>query len=129
MMLDYKGYLNRGGTMTETQFKSTLGSVMPLFDEVTCHRRQLPEWNSLEDMFGAAIADAQMLLVERQPTIEKSKSRQSDNGGLASFSNGITSMSFSDGETGSYTVAETRAMDDISALLPIDLISRVGGTW
>ena len=37
-MLDYMGYLNRGGTMTETQFKSALDSVMPLFDEVTCHR-------------------------------------------------------------------------------------------
>ena len=128
-MLDYRGYLNRGGTMTETQFKSALSSVMPLFDEVTCHRRQLPEWDSLEDMFGAAIADAQMLLVERQPTIEKAKGQQSDNGGLASFSNGITSMSFSDGATGAYTVAETRAMDDVRALLPIDLISRVGGTW
>lgn len=128
-MLDYKGYLNRGGTMTETQFKSALDSVMPLFDEVTCHRRQLPEWNFLEEMFGAAIADAQMLLVERQPAIERAKGQQSDNGGLASFDNGITSMSFRDGATGSYTVAETRAMDDISALLPIDLISRVGGTW
>ena len=128
-MLDYRGYLNRGGTMTETQFKSALGSVMPLFDEVTCHRRQLPEWNSLEDMFGEAIADAQMLLVERQPTIEKAKGQQSDNGGLSSFSNGITSMSFSDGKTGSYTVAESRAMDDVRAILPIDLISRVGGTW
>lgn len=128
-MLDYRGYLNRGGTMTETQFKSAIGSVMPLFDEVTCHRRQLPEWNSMDDMFGAAIADAQMLLVERQPTIEKAKGQQSDNGGLASFSNGITSMSFMDGTTGSYTVAETRAMDDVRALLPIDLISRVGGTW
>ena len=128
-MLDYRGYLNRGGTMTETQFKSSLGYVMPLFDEVTCHRRQLPEWNSLEDMFGEAIADAQMLLVERQPAIEKAKGQQSDNGGLASFSNGITSMSFSDGTNGSYTVAETRAMDDIRALLPIELISRVGGTW
>lgn len=128
-MLDYTGYLNRGGTMTETQLKSALGYVMPLFDEVTCHRRQLPEWNSLEDMFGEAIADAQMLLVERQPTIEKAKGQQSENGGLSSFSNGITSMSFSDGATGSYTVAETRAMDDIRALLPIDLISRVGGTW
>lgn len=128
-MLDYRGYLNRGGTMTETQFNGALDSVMPLFDEVTCHRRQLHEWNSLEDMFGAAIADAQMLLVERQPTIERAKGQQSDNGGLASFSNGITSMSFSDGSTGSYTVAETRAMDDIRAVLPIDLISRVGGTW
>ena len=128
-MLDYRGYLNRGGTMTETQFQSALGSVMPLFDEVTCHRRQLPEWNSLEDMFGEAIADAQMLLVERHPAIEKAKNQQSENGGLASFSNGITSMSFSDGATGSYTVAETRAMDDIIAILPIDLISRVGGTW
>lgn len=128
-MLDYRGYLNRGGTMTETQFKSALGSVMPLFDEVTCHRRKLPEWDSLEDMFGDAIADAQMLLVERHPTIEKAKGQQSDNGGLASFSNGITSMSFNDGATGSYTVAETRAMDDVRALLPIDLISRVGGTW
>ena len=128
-MLDYTGYLNRGGTMTETQLKSALGYVMPLFDEVTCHRRQLPEWNYLEDMFGEAIADAQMLLVERQPTIEKAKGQQSENGGLSSFSNGITSMSFSDGATGSYTVAETRAMDDIRALLPIDLISRVGGTW
>lgn len=128
-MLDYRGYLNRGGTMTETQFQSALSSVMPLFDEVTCHRRQLPEWNSLEDMFWSVIADAQMLLVERQPTIEKAKGQQSDNGGLASFNNGITSMSFSDGANGSYTVAETRAMDDISALLPIDLISRVGGTW
>lgn len=129
MMLDYKGYLNRGGTMTETQFNDALGSVMPLFDEVTCHRRQLPEWHSLEDMFGAAIADAQMLLVERQPAIEKAKGQQSDNGGLASFDNGITSMSFRDGANGSYTVAETRAMDDVRALLPIDLISRVGGTW
>lgn len=128
-MLDYRGYLNRGGTMTETQFKSALGSVMPLFDEVTCHRRQLPEWDSLDDMFGDAIADAQMLLVERQPAIEMAKCKQSDNGGLASFDNGITSMSFRDGATGSYTVAETRAMDDIRALLPIDLISRVGGTW
>lgn len=128
-MLDYSGYLNRGGTMTETQFKSALGSVMPLFDEVTCHRRQLPEWRSLEDMFGDAIADAQMLLVERHPAIERAKSQQSDNGGLESFDNGITSMSFRDGATGSYTVAETRAMDDIRALLPIDLISRVGGTW
>ena len=128
-MLDYRGYLNRGGTMTETQFKSALGSVMPLFDEVTCHRRHLPEWHSLEDMFGEAIADAQMLLIERQPAIEMAKGQQSDNGGLASFSNGITSMSFSDGKTGSYTVAESRAMDDIRALLPIDLISRVGGTW
>lgn len=128
-MLDYKGYLNRGGVMTETQFKSALGSVMPLFDEVTCHRRQLPEWNSLEDMFGAAIADAQMLLVERQDAIEKAKGQQSENGGLASFDNGITSMSFRDGANGSYTVAETRAMDDVRALLPIDLISRVGGTW
>lgn len=128
-MLDYRGYLNRGGTMTETRFKRALGSVMPLFDEVTCHRRQLPEWNSLEDMFGEAIADAQMLLVERQPTIEKARSRQSENGGLASFDNGITSMSFSGGATGSHTVAETRAMDDIRALLPIDLISRAGGTW
>lgn len=128
-MLDYKGYLNRGGTMTETQFKSALGSVMPLFDEVTCRRRQLPEWDSLEDMFGAAIEDAQMLLVERQPSIERAKGQQSDNGGLASFDNGITSMSFRDGAGGSYTVAETRAMDDIRAILPIDLISRVGGTW
>lgn len=128
-MLDYKGYLNRGGTMTETQFKSALGSVMPLFDEVTCHRRHLPEWNCLEDMFGDAIDDAQMLLVERQPAIERAKGQQSDNGGLASFDNGITSMSFRDGAGGSYTVAETRAMDDIRALLPIDLISRVGGTW
>lgn len=128
-MLDYRGYLNRGGTMTETQFKSSLGSVMPLFDEVTCHRRQLPEWNSLEDMFGEAIADAQMLLVERQPAIEKAKGQQSENGGLASFNNGITSMSFSDGANGSYTVAESRAMDDVRAILPIDLISRVGGTW
>lgn len=128
-MLDYKGYLNRGGTMTETQFKSALSSVMPLFDEVTCHRRQLPEWDCLEDMFGDAISDAQMLLVERQPAIEKAKIHQSENGGLASFNNGITSMSFSDGSTGSYTVAETRAMDDIRAILPIDLISRAGGTW
>ena len=128
-MLDYTGYLNRGGTMTETQFKSALSSVMPLFDEVTCHRRQLPEWHYLEDMFGTAIADAQMLLVERQPDIERAKGQQSDNGGLASFDNGITSMSFRDGATGSYTVAETRAMDDIRAFLPIDLISRVGGTW
>lgn len=128
-MLDYRGYLNRGGTMTETQFKSALGSVMPLFDEVTCHRRQIPEWNSLEGMFGEEIADAQMLLIERQPAIEKAKGQQSENSGLASFSNGITSMSFSDGATGSYTVAESRAMDDIRALLPIDLISRVGGTW
>lgn len=128
-MLDYKGYLNRGGAMTETQFKSALGYVMPLFDEVTCHRQQLPEWQFLEDMFGDAIADAQMLLVERQPAIDKAKNRQSENGGLASFNNGITSMSFSDGATGSYTVAESRAMDDIRALLPIDLISRVGGTW
>lgn len=115
--------------MTETQFKSALCSVMPLFDEVTCHRRKLPEWSFLEDMFGVAIADAQMLLVERQPAIENAKNQQSDNGGLASFDNGITSMSFRDGATGSYTVAETRAMDDIRALLPIDLISRVGGTW
>lgn len=115
--------------MTETQFKSALGSVMPLFDEVTCHRRQLPEWQSMEDMFGAAIADAQMLLVERQPAIESAKGQQSDNGGLASFDNGITSMSFRDGAGGSYTVAETRAMDDIRSFLPIDLISRVGGTW
>lgn len=128
-MLDYKGYLNRGGTMTETQFNSALGSVMSLFDEVTCHRRQLPEWDSLDDMFGVAIADAQMMLVERQPDIERAKGQQSDNGGLASFDNGITSMSFRDGAVGSYTVAETRAMDDIRALLPIDLISRVGGTW
>lgn len=128
-MLDYKGYLNRGGAMTETQFKSALGYVMPLFDEVTCHRRQLPEWQFLEDMFGDAIADAQMLLVERQPAIDKAKNQQSENGGLASFNNGITSMSFSDGAIGSYTVAETRAMDDIRAFLPIDLISRVGGTW
>lgn len=128
-MLDYKGYLNRGGTMTDTQFKSALCSVMALFDEVTCHRRQLPEWSFLEEMFGDAIADAQMLLVERQPAIEMAKGQQSDNGGLASFDNGITSMSFSDGDTGPYTVAETRAMDDIRALLPIDLISRVGGTW
>lgn len=128
-MLDYRGYLNRGGTMTETQFKSALESVMPLFDEVTCHRRQLPEWDSLEEMFGEAIADAQMMLVERQPAIERAKGQQSENGGLASFNNGITSMSFRDGETGPYTVAETRAMDDIRALLPIDLISRVGGTW
>lgn len=128
-MLDYTGYLNRGGTMTETQFKSALSSVMPLFDEVTCHRRQLPEWDCLEDMFVDAIADAQMLLVERQPAIEKAKIKQSENGGLASFNNGITSMSFSDGATGSYTVAETRAMDDIRAILPIDLISRAGGTW
>lgn len=128
-MLDYTGYLSRGGTMTETQFQSALGSVMPLFDEVTCHRRQLPEWQFLEDMFGVAIADAQMLLVERQPAIEKAKNQQSDNGGLASFNNGITSMSFRDGAAGSYTVAETRAMDDIRAFLPIDLISRVGGAW
>lgn len=128
-MLDYMGYLNRGGTMTETQFKSALGSVMPLFDEVTCHRRHLPEWNCLEDMFWDAIADAQMLLVERQPAIERAKGQQSDNGGLASFDNGITSMSFREGAGGSYTVAEARAMDDIRALLPIDLISRVGGTW
>lgn len=128
-MLDYRGYLNRGGTMTETQFKSALGSVMPLFDEVTCHRRRLPEWSYLEDMFGDAIAETQMLLVERQPAIERAKGQQSDNGGLASFDNGITSMSFRDGASGSYTVAETRAMDDIRALLPIDLISRVGGTW
>lgn len=128
-MLDYRGYLNRGGTMTETQFKSALESVMPLFDEVTCHRRQLPEWDSLEEMFGESIADAQMMLVERQPAIERAKGQQSENGGLASFNNGITSMSFRDGETGPYTVAETRAMDDIRALLPIDLISRVGGTW
>lgn len=115
--------------MTETQFQSALSSVMPLFDEVTCHRRHLPEWSYLEDMFGDAIADAQMLLVERQPAIERAKGQQTDNGGLASFDNGITSMSFRDGATGSYTVAETRAMDDIRALLPIDLISRVGGTW
>lgn len=128
-MLDYRGYLNRGGTMTETQFKSALEYVMPLFDEVTCHRRQLPEWDSLEEMFGESIADAQMMLVERQPAIERAKGQQSENGGLASFNNGITSMSFRDGETGPYTVAETRAMDDIRALLPIDLISRVGGTW
>lgn len=128
-MLDYMGYLNRGGTMTDTQFKSALVSVMPLFDEVTCHRRQLPEWHFLEDMFGDAIADAQMLLVERQPAIEKAKGQQADNGGLASFDNGITSMSFRDVATGPYTVVETRAMDDIRALLPIDLISRVGGTW
>lgn len=128
-MLDYTGYLSRGGTMTETQFQSALDSVMPLFDEVTCRRRQLPEWQFLEDMFGAAIEDAQMLLVERQPAIEKAKNQQSDNGGLASFDNGITSMSFRDGAAGSYTVAETRAMDDIRASLPIDLISRVGGTW
>lgn len=128
-MLDYKGYLSRGGTMTETQFKSALGYVMPLFDEVTCHRRKLPEWQFMEDMFGAAIADAQMLLVERQPAIERAKGQQADNGGLASFDNGITSMSFRDGAGGSYTVAETRAMDDVRALLPIDLISRVGGTW
>lgn len=128
-MLYYTGYLNRGGTMTDTQFKSALGYVMPLFDEVTCHRRQLPEWQFLEDMFGDAIADAQMLLIERQPAIEKAKNQQSENGGLASFNNGITSMSFSDGATGSYSVAETRAMDDIRAILPIDLISRVGGTW
>ena len=128
-MLDYRGYLNRGGTMTETQFKSALCSVMPLFDEVTCHRRQLPEWHFLEDMFGVAIADAQMLLVERQPAIERAKGQQSDNGGLASFNNGITSMSFRDGATGSYTVAESRARDDIRAFLPIDLICRVGGTW
>lgn len=128
-MLDYRGYLNRGGTMTETQFKIALDSVMPLFDEVTCHRRQLPEWHFLDDMFGVAISDAQMLLVERQPSIERAKGQQSDNGGLASFDNGITSMSFRDGATGSYTVAETRAMDDIRAFLPIDLISRVGGIW
>lgn len=128
-MLDYTGYLSRGGTMTETQFQSALGSVMPLFDEVTCHRRRLPEWHFLDGMFGAAIADAQMLLVERQPAIERAKGQQSDNGGLASFNNGITSMSFTDAAAGSYTVAETRAMDDIRALLPVDLISRVGGTW
>lgn len=128
-MLDYRGYLNRGGTLTNTQFQGALGSVMPLFDEVTCHRRQLPEWHSLDDMFGAAIADAQMLLVERQPAIERARGRQADNGGLASFDNGITSMSFRDGAGGSYTVAETRAMDDVRAILPIDLISRVGGTW
>lgn len=128
-MLDYTGYLNRGGIMTETQFQSALGSIMPLFDEVTCHRRQLPEWHFLDDMFGAAIADAQMLLVERQPAIERAKDQQTDNGGLASFDNGITSMSFRDEAGGSYTVAETRAMDDIRAVLPIDLISRVGGTW
>lgn len=128
-MLDYAEYLRRGGTLTETQFQSALGSVMPLFDEVTCHRRQLPEWHFLDDMFGAAIADAQMLLVERQPAIERAKSQQSDNGGLASFNNGITSMSFRDGATGSYTVAEARAMNDIRTLLPIDLISRAGGTW
>ena len=128
-MLDYKGYLNRGGTMTETQFQSALGSVMPLFDEVTCHRRQCPGWDWLEEMFGSIIDDAQMLLVERQPAIERAKGQQSDNGGLASFDNGITSMSFRDGASVSYTVAETRAMDDIRAALPIDLISRVGGTW
>ena len=128
-MLEYAEYLNRGGTLTETQFQSALGSVMPLFDEVTCHRRQLPEWHFLEDMFGAAIADAQMLLVERQPAIERAKSQQSDNGELASFNNGITSMSFRDGAAGSYTVAEARAMDDIRTILPIDLISRIGGTW
>lgn len=128
-MLDYRGYLNRGGTMTETQFKSALVSIMPLFDEVTCHRRQLHEWDSLEDIFGEAIADAQMMLVERQPAIERAKGQQSDNGGLSSFDNGITSMSFRDVANVSYTVAETRAMDDIRALLPIDLISRVGGTW
>lgn len=128
-MLDYKGYLNRGGTMAETQFQSALGSVMPLFDEVTCHRRQCSGWDWLEEMFGSVIDDAQMLLVERQPAIERAKGQQSDNGGLASFDNGITSMSFRDGASVSYTVAETRAMDDIRAILPIDLISRVGGTW
>lgn len=128
-MLDYRGYLNRGGTMSETQFNGALAYVMPLFDEVTCHRRKLPEWDSLEDMFVDAIAEAQMLLVERQTSIDKAKGQQSENGGLASFNNGITSMSFRDGATGPYTVAETRAMDDIRAILPIDLISRVGGTW
>lgn len=128
-MLDYKEYLSRGGTMNETQFQRALSSVMPLFDEVTCHRRQLPEWQFLDDMFETAIDDAQMLLVGRQPTFEKAKNQQSDNGGLASFDNGITSMSFRDGAAGPYTVAETRAMSDIRALLPIDLISRVGGTW
>lgn len=121
-MLSYEDYLDRGGTLTETKFQDAYRKAVPIFDDVTRYRREESGWQDYEDVFGDAIKDALMVIIEAVPGIEEAKTKAVSNDGIASFNNGITSMSFRD-RTGS-TEAETQAKVDAAAVLPIDLVGR-----
>mgnify|MGYP002520794701 CR=1 FL=1 len=125
-MIDYERYLVRGGTLTETKFQDAYRKALPLFDDVTRYRREESGWEGYEAEFGEEIDTAMMVLIEAVPAIEDARAKAIANDGVASFNNGITSMSFRD-SAGCATAAETRARTDAAAVLPLDLVGRSVG--
>ena len=127
-MLDYEGYLERGGTLTETKFQDSYRKALPIFDDITRYRRECDGWDALEEMYEDEIAGALMSIIDSVPAIETAKSRAIENDGILSFNNGITSMSFtsSNGEANE-TKAEKRVKSDVAASLPLDLVGRCIG--
>lgn len=122
-MLDYRQYLRRGGTLTETKFQDAYRKALPLFDDITRYRREMSGWDALDETFADEVADALFELVERVPAIEEAKAKRAGADGIASFNNGVTSMSFRDAESPE-TAEETQAKRDVAAMLPLDLVGR-----
>lgn len=123
MYLTYEEYTAMGGTADADTFDRLEPEAELLLDVWTLNRLHVPE--AIPDGIPSSVKVAMRRLVDYVPSIEEGYKRKANGEEVSSFSNGVNSFSFatSDASAGSGNTALDAAYDQITGMLPIELVS------